>query len=56
MIKNDNSKMAQSIKILDLIIKDLKRKKMEDRTIFLTSNSIKFNLDNEINPITVISE
>ena len=26
---------------------------MEDTTIFLTSNSMKFNLDNEINPITL---
>ena len=54
--KNDNSKMAQSIKILDLITKDLKRKRMEDGALILSSNSMKFNLDNETNTITDISE
>jgi exosome complex exonuclease DIS3/RRP44 len=54
--KNDNSKMAKSIKILDLITKDLKRKRMEDGALILSSNSMKFNLDNETNTITDISE
>ena len=53
---NDNSKMAQSIKILDLITKDLKRKRMEDGALILSSNNMKFNLDNETNTITDISE
>ena len=54
--KNDNSVMAQSIKILDLITRDLKRKRMEDGALILSSNSMKFNLDNETNTITDISE
>ena len=54
--KNDNSKMAISIKILDLITKDLKRRRMEDGALILSSNSMKFNLDNETNTITDISE
>ena len=54
--KKDNSIMAQSIKILDLITRDLKRKRMEDGALILSSNSMKFNLDNETNTITDISE
>ena len=54
--KNDNSKMATSIKILDIITRDLKRKRMEDGALILSSNSMKFNLDNETNTITDISE
>ena len=54
--QNDNSRMAKSIKILDLITKDLKRKRMEDGALILSSNSMKFNLDNETNTITDISE
>ena len=54
--KNDNSEMGKSIKILDLITRDLKRKRMEDGALILSSNSMKFNLDNETNTITDISE
>ena len=54
--KNDDSIMAKSIKILDIITRDLKRKRMEDGALILSSNSMKFNLDNETNTITDISE
>ena len=54
--RNDNSLMAQSIKILDIITRDLKRKRMDDGALILSSNSMKFNLDNETNTITDISE
>ena len=54
--KTDNSEMGKSIKILDLITRDLKRKRMEDGALILSSNSMKFNLDNETNTITDISE
>ena len=53
---NDNSKMAISIKIMDKITRHLKQKRLDAGALILSSNSMKFNLDNETNTITDISE
>jgi exosome complex exonuclease DIS3/RRP44 len=53
---NDNSKMAMSIKIMDKITRHLKQKRLDAGALILSSNSMKFNLDNETNTITDISE
>ena len=53
---NDNSPMAMSIKIMDKITRHLKQKRLEAGALILSSNSMKFNLDNETNTITDISE
>ena len=53
---NDNSIMAMSIKIMDKITRHLKQKRLEAGALILSSNSMKFNLDNETNTITDISE
>jgi len=53
---NDNSPMAQSIKIMDKITRHLKQKRLDAGALILSSNSMKFNLDNETNTITDISE
>ena len=54
--QNDNSKMAMSIKIMDKITRHLKQKRLDAGALILSSNSMKFNLDNETNTITDISE
>ena len=53
---NDNSQMAMSIKIMDKITRHLKQKRLDAGALILSSNSMKFNLDNETNTITDISE
>ena len=53
---NDNSKMAMSIKIMDKITKHLKQQRLDAGALILSSNSMKFNLDDETNTITDISE
>ena len=53
---NDNSVMAMSIKIMDKITKHLKQQRLDAGALILSSNSMKFNLDNETNTITDISE
>lgn len=53
---NDNSTMAMSIKIMDKITRHLKQKRLDAGALILSSNSMKFNLDNETNTITDISE
>ena len=53
---NDNSNMAISIKIMDKITRHLKQKRLDAGALILSSNSMKFNLDNETNTITDISE
>ena len=53
---NDNSTMAKSIKIMDKITRHLKQQRLDAGALILSSNSMKFNLDNETNTITDISE
>mgnify|MGYP002626375602 CR=1 FL=1 len=53
---NDDSIMAKSIKIMDKITRHLKQQRLEAGALILSSNSMKFNLDNETNTITDISE
>ena len=52
---NDNSEMANSIKILAKITKKLKQDRINEGALILESNEMKFNLDQETNTITDIS-